>query len=235
MPRPIKKRKKKKEITEERVFSVFETLQNYYENNRRFVHLLAILAVGLILVISFSIYYLKNRTQKAYTLTYEGYKYYYRLYDASSLPDDEALKRALEKFQEAYKNRPQARSLYYIALIQMRKGRYDDALKNFKTLVKKFSREEEFLSLGLYNIAQIQLKQGNREAALKTLDELYSTAKGYFKDLALFESARILEETGKKEEAQRKYSLIVEKYPSSPFYSIASSKIEKKKDKEKKK
>lgn len=235
MPKPIKKRKRKKQITEEEVYSFLETCKNYYDNNKRFVHLLVVATISLILILLFATYYLKDRSKKAYALEYEGYKYYHKLYDASALSDDEALNKALEKFQLAYKKKPEPISLYYIALIQLKKGQDDDALKSLETLIKKFPRNKELLTLSFYEIAQIEIRKGDRESALKDLEKMYTLSSPYFKDLALYESARLLESMNNIEEALKKYSLIVEKYPFSPYFSIAKSKIEERKNKEDKK
>ncbi|NOY65590.1 MAG: tetratricopeptide repeat protein [Nitrospirae bacterium] len=235
MPKPIKKRKRKKHITEEEVYSFLETCRDYYENNKRFVHLLVVAMLSLVVIVVFTTYYFKDRAKKAYALEYEGYKYYHKLYDASALSDDEALNKALEKFQLAYKKKPEAISLYYIALVQLKKGQDDKALKSLETLVKKFPRNKELTALSLYEIAQIQIRKGNRESALRNLEKMYALSSPYFKDLALYESARLLESMNKTEEALKKYSLIVERYPSSPYFSIARSKIEEKKKKEDKK
>jgi predicted negative regulator of RcsB-dependent stress response len=74
-------------------------------------------------------------------------------------------------------------------------------------------------------LASVQLKMGNKPEALKTLDTLYRTDGEIFKDLALIESARILEGDGKKDEATAKYKELTEKYKSSPFADEAKAKL----------
>jgi hypothetical protein len=73
------------------------------------------------------------------------------------------------------------------------------------------------------------MKKGNKAEALKALDALYKSGGTIYKDLALVESARILENEGKKDEALAKYKELADKFKDSPFLAEAQAKIAEKK------
>ncbi len=235
MPKPIKKRVRKKGVTEEEVLSLFEIFINYYNNNKRFVHLLLAGFISLIVIIALGIFYMKSRAKEAVALEYEGYKLYQKLYEAADRPEAEVLQEAIDKLQKAYKKKASPTSLFYIAQIQIKQGKKDEALKTLQKFTKKFSDNKDLLPLAYYRIAMLQLEEGKKDEALKTLDTMYNLASPYFKDLALYEAARILESMGKKEEAERKYGLIVQKFPTSPFASVAKAKTKKEEKQDKQK
>jgi len=75
----------------------------------------------------------------------------------------------------------------------------------------------------------IHLQKNDREGALKALDTLYRYRGASFRDLALIETARILEASGKKEEALKKYEELAKDYTWSPFLDEAQQKLKEKK------
>jgi len=234
MPKPIKKRVQKKGIAEREVISLYEKFVDYYLENKKTVYIGAALAVLFIAIVTGIVFYNRNLAEKAETLQYEGYKLYHNLYQEGAGKADEAtLKRALEKFQEAYDKKSSPITLLYIANTQFALGRNQEALKTLKEFTKKYSGNEELLPLAYYKIAAIQIKEGRKEEALKTLDTLYNLkTTPFLKDAALNESARLLEKMGRKGEALGKYKKIIEDYPQSPYYQAALAKV---KEEEKKK
>ncbi len=233
MPKPIKKRVTKKTAPEKEVLTVFEICKNYYLDNKRFVHL-AGLAIVVLLFLSFlTINYLSSKSEKAHNLTYEGYKL---LTSTSSEKEKgkEQLKEALEKFKEAYEKDHSAESLYYIANTQYKLGNYSDALKSLDTIITKFKGNKEILALAYLKKATILLNQDKKQEALKVLNELYTSDTQYLKDVSLFEQARILESLGKKDEAKKKYELLVKEFPTSPYKTTAEAKIKPAEEKTKK-
>ena len=69
------------------------------------------------------------------------------------------------------------------------------------------------------------MKKGDRDTALNLLDTIYHYKTGAFKDLALIESARILESMGKTAESEKKYEEITKNFPESPFLEEARAKL----------
>ncbi len=233
MPKPIKKRVQKRNIGEREVISLYEKFVDYYFENKKTVYLGAALAVLFIAIVTGLIFYNKKLTEQAATLQYEGYKLYHNLYQEDGKKADEAvLKKALEKFREAYDKKKSPITLLYIANTQFALGQDEEALKTLNKFIKKYSGNKDLLPLAYYKIAAIQMKEGRKEEALKTLDTLYNLkASPFLKDIALHDSASILEKMGRKEEALKKYELLAKEYPQSPYYQLAVSKVEKEAEK----
>ena len=186
----------------------------------------------LIAIVFIVVYSFKSKAERAHELLYDGYKLYAGLYEDNK-NSTENLKAALEKFKKAYDNDPSAQTLYYIANTQYRLGQYNEALRSLDELIKKHGDEKEILSLAYVKKATILLKQDKKQAALKVFDELYALKKSpYFKDVALYEAARILENMGQDDEAKKRLEKLVKEFPTSPYRTYAENKL---KPKEKKK
>ncbi|NOY40098.1 MAG: tetratricopeptide repeat protein [Nitrospirae bacterium] len=231
MPKPIKKRVQKTNVAEREVISLYEKFADYYLENKKTVYLGAALAVLFIAIVTGLLIYNKKITEQAATLQYEGYKLYHNLYQEDDKKTDEVvLKKALEKFQEAYDKKKSPITLLYIANTQfaLGLGENEEALKTLEKFTKKYSGNKELLPLAYYKIAAIQMKEGRKEEALKTLDTLYNLKTSPFlKDVALHDSASILEKMGRKEEALKKYEQLAKEYPQSPYYQLAITEVKK--------
>ncbi|NOZ25015.1 MAG: tetratricopeptide repeat protein [Nitrospirae bacterium] len=227
MPKPIKKRIQKKSISEREVMTLYEKLVDYYLENKKTVYTWIAVAVLFIAVVSGIAYYNRTLAEQAESLQYEGYKLYHGLYqNDDKKTDEETLRAALEKFRAAYDKKSSPITLLYIANTQFALGQYEEARKTLNEFIEKYPRNEELLPLAYYKLATVQIEEGKREEALKTLDSLYSLKTSPFlKDVALNESARLLEEMGKKEEALKRYEKIVEDHPTSPYYQDALAKV----------
>ncbi len=234
MPKPIKKRVQKKDITDIEVGSVYERLTYFYYENRKNVHLGAALAVLLILLVTAGVLYGRKVRAQAEDLQYEGYRLYYGLYSTPGEKDgEETLKKALEKFRQSYEKKSSPVTLFYVASTQLKLGRNDEALKTLEEFTRKYPRNKDLLPLAYYKIAMIQIREGKKEEALKTLESLYSLKTSpYLKDLALYTSARLLGERGEKEAALKKYEELVSDYPDSPYYQAALAEVKKEEKKE---
>ncbi|NOX20450.1 MAG: tetratricopeptide repeat protein [Nitrospirae bacterium] len=230
MPKPIKKRVIKKGVTEKEVLTFYEILINYYENNRRFVHLMIGAIVILIALVLIVIYSFRSKANEAHEIFYEGYKLYSGLYEKDK-DSRESLKEALERFQEAYKKKKSAQTLYFIANTYYKLDQYKEALKTLDRLIKEFDNEKEITSMAYIKKATILLKQDKKQAALKVFNELYALKDNpYFKDVALYEASRILESIGRNDEAKKKLEILVKEFPASPYRAYAESKIKPKEE-----
>lgn len=225
MPKAIKKRIAKPEKTEKNVTDFLQTTKNFITGRRKifFPLILALFIIAFALA-GFSIYR-SNLKSKAETLEYEGYKTYYGLYQKQPAQKEDLYQRALEKFKKAYDTKRSPFSLFYIASCYYDMGKYDEALKNLKDLNERFPDDERFVPLSYYKMAVISAKKGDKDAALKLLDTIYLYKTGSFKELALIESARILESMGKTAESTKKYEEITKNYPGSPFIEEAREKL----------
>jgi predicted negative regulator of RcsB-dependent stress response len=102
-------------------------------------------------------------------------------------------------------------------------------MKSLNELIKDYPSDKDILPLAYQKMADIQLRKGDKDAALKSLNTLYMSGGNIYKDLALVESARILESQGKKDEALAKYKELAEKFKDSPYFAEAEGKIGEKK------
>lgn len=188
------------------------------------------LAVLMVITLSAGFYIYKNSIDnQAESLQYEGFRIYFGLYEKRPMIKTERFKKALERFKKAYELRESPFSLFYIANCHYALGNYKEALAVLQQLNLRFPDDERYVPLSYYKMAMASIKAGNTEEALKSLDVLYNYRTDSYKDLALFESARLLDSMGRTEEAEKKYKAITKDFPYSPFFKEASLKVKDKK------
>ena len=224
MPKAIKKRAVKSSRSEEGVKDVLYGAKEYIgERQKTFFMVIVGVIVISVAAAAFFIYRYTSES-KARALEYDGYKIYYGLFQKQPLQKEEQYQKALEKFTKAYDVRKSPYSLFYMANCLYDMGKYDEALKDLKDLTSLFPDDESFFAFSYYKMADISLKKGDKEGALKFLDALYQRRTAPLRDLALVESARVLESMGKTEEASGKYAELEKDFPGSPFAAEAQAK-----------
>lgn len=224
MPKPIKKKIQKPAFIEEDIETVFERIKETAERRQKQIVIGAVVVILAIVSVVGIIIYKGNVSDKALRLEYEGYKYYAGLYLDVPIPEKERFEKALASFKEAYDIGESPYSLYYIANCQYALEKYDEAISSFRELNQKFPDDARFVPLSYYKMAMAALKKGNSEEALKSLRVLANYRTDSFKDLALMEAARILEQTGRTEEAMETYEAVAKGFQKSPFFEEAKLK-----------
>lgn len=232
MPKAIKKKfGYKKEVDAEiKVQDSFEGIKKVFEKKQKSIALYGIITLGAAVAIGSIAAYRFNANDKAHQLEYEAYKVYNNMYQSTPLSGPDRAQQAFKQFEQAYDNKKSPRLLIYMADAQVEMGKYDEALKTLDEFANKFVREEALIPLVYQKMVTLQLKKGNKEEALKTLDKISNASGDMFKDFALIQKARMLEQEGKKDEAVLKYKELTEKYPQSPFSEEAKTKIVVKKE-----
>lgn len=233
MPKVIKKRVKKQISTEEEdVKNIYNSAKLYAVEKRKTLTPIVIAAVIIIIAASGFSIYRSGMSNKAEALEYAAYKTYYSQNQKTAALNKtpEQSRKALEAFKKAYETRKTANSLFYLANCYYDLGQYDDALKSLKELNERFPDDERFVPLSYYKMAMVSLKKGDKETALKLFDTIYNYRTGSFKDLALLESAKVLEAMGKGEDAVKKYTELTKNFPASPFAAEALARQGAKKD-----
>jgi tetratricopeptide (TPR) repeat protein len=226
MPKPIKKKISKHDMgAEETVRSFMSVATEKVETNFKQVVIGAVVVLALLIAVAGYIYARSGAEEKAQRAFYDGYKAYHGLYDAKGLTDFERFESALESFRRSYDVKSSPDALLYMAYSQDRLGRYDEAIENLKKLQSDFPDEDYHVALATYKMATIQLKAGRTDDAMSTLDKLYTSGSGIYEDIALAESARLLEAQGKEGEAMEKYRTILSQFPESPFAVEARMKV----------
>lgn len=230
MPKVIKKRVVKKPKAEEEIKTIVRSTKDLVSEKQRVLLPLIAMIASLILIIGGVMIYKSLQGRKAGLLEYDAYKTFYGLYQRQPGNMTERYQQALEKFKKAYTIRKSPFSLFYMANCYYALGRFDEAMKTLQELNRRFPDDENFVPLSYYKMAMISLRKGDNEAAIKSLETLYNYKTGSFKDLALIESARILESMGKKEESFKRYEELAKTFPNSPFIEEAKARIGSKVD-----
>lgn len=230
MPKVIKKRVVKKAKAEEEIKTIVKSTQGLIVRKQRVILPTIILISALILIVGGIFIYRATQARRANTLEYDAYKTFYGLYQRQPMDQGSRYQQALDKFKKAYSVRKSPLSLFYIASCYYGLGNLDEAMKALRELNERFPDDENFVPLSYYKMAMINLKKGDKEAAIKTLEILYNYKTGSFKDLALIESARILEAMDRKEESQKRYKELTRNFPNSPFIEEARARLINKKE-----
>lgn len=224
MPKPIKKRSEKKAGSDEDIReTIVDIRQRLKEKQRTLVYYAVIFLVLAISVVAFTVYK-KTSTSKALELELEGYKLFYGDYQAGLMPPAERYQKAIEMFKKSYASKKRPDVLLYIANCYYELGNYDDAIKTLNDLTAQFS-ETAIISLAYYKMAMAYVKKGNMDGALTALKNLLSIKDSALQDMALLESGKILESTGRTEEAKNRYRELINKFPKSPLLSEAKTRL----------
>ncbi|MHB8882892.1 MAG: tetratricopeptide repeat protein [Thermodesulfovibrionales bacterium] len=229
MPKAIKKRLKHTEVETEVQDRISDIKKLMREKQKAVIMYGAVAGIAVAVVVGL-LFYKYTTDEKARQLEYEAYKIYHNEYQTTPLSKQEQFSTAAALFQQAYAKSKSPRLLLYLASCNAALERYPEATTTLDLFFKNHSGDKGLLPLAYRQAAGIQLKTGNKAAALQNLDALYKLSGDLFKDVALIESARILEDDGKKEEAAAKYRELTEKFKDSPFFNEATAKLGEKKE-----
>jgi len=231
MPKAIKKRiPKKSDTPEEEVQEKLSTLKDAFQQRQGLALKIGIGIVVLIAVVISLLVYSHTAESRAKKLEYEAYRIYYSRGSQQTDTREDQYRKALDVFKKAYETKKSPISLYYIAACSYELGKYDEALKTLKDFSRKYSGEEQFLPLAYRKMATIYMRKGDTGEAKKTLDALYNLKGDIYKDFALMEYGKLLEEEGKSDEARKKYEELITRFPTSPFKDEAQLKVSEKKE-----
>jgi predicted negative regulator of RcsB-dependent stress response len=231
MPKVIKKRiiKKTSVDTEEGVKEKLSSFRDIIkERQQTAIKYAAAVLIIIVAVAGFSIYSYTSK-QKARGLEYEAYKIYYNAPSQGANKGDKYTK-ALDMFKKAYDSRKSPSSLFYIAACYSELGNYEEAIKTLKDFTGRYSGNEMYAPLAYQKLASAYIMKGDLQEAQKTLATLYNLKGDILKDVALMESAKILEKEGKPDEAKLKYEELAKKFPNSPFNEEIKTKLGVKKE-----
>ncbi|TAN43751.1 MAG: tetratricopeptide repeat protein [Nitrospirae bacterium] len=213
MPKAIKKRISKKETGGEDISGTVTGLRERIKERQKTLIYATVAAMTVIIsAVTFFVYTGANAT-KASELEAEGLKTLYSLSRGAEVPVDQ-YRRALDFFKKSYDAKKSNSALLHMANCNYALGNYDAAIKNLLELNGSAS-DTGMLSLSYYKLASAYAKKGDTENALKSYGNLTSIKGAGLQELALIESAKLLEAAGKTEEAQKKYKELAEKFPKS--------------------
>ncbi len=226
MPRPIKKRAPKSETREENIQHTLEQFRETAAARQNQIIVGVVLIIAIVAAVLGFMYLNAGTERKAAELEYMGYKEFNALNVEIPDPKDLRAERALPYFKQAMEMRPTPFSQYYIGLCYYELGEYDSAVDALQGLVDDYPDESRFVPPGLYKLGMAHLRSGRNEQALETFGRFRKVGIRAFGDLALLESARILESMGKMEESVTMYETLSFEYPSSVFATEARAKTQ---------
>ena len=226
MPKAIKKRTKKKDIAvEAEVQDRISDIKEMMQKKQKAVITYGGAAVVVVLVIAGLLFVRYNNREKARQLADQAYSLYYNENREAPQQRKEQLAKAADLFNQAYNTHKSPRLLLYLANSYAEGEKLDDAVTTLNLFIRNYASEKKLLPIAYQQLANVQVMRGNKADALKTLDTLYKSSGNIFKDLALIETARLLESEGKKDEATAKYKELVEKFSASPYADEARAKL----------
>lgn len=224
MPKIIKRRAEKKIRTEEDIRETVVDIRKRLKERQRTLVYAAIVFVAVTLSVSGLFIYKKASANKALELELEGYRLFYGDYQAQAAPLAERYKKALEKFNESYKAKKRPNVLLYIANCHYESGNYDETVKILKDLISRFP-DSKITSIAYHKMAMAYVKKGDTDNALNALKQIISVKDSALQDMALLEAGKILELSGKTEDAKKNYRELINKFPKSALINEAKARM----------
>ncbi|PHS02573.1 MAG: hypothetical protein COA78_20670 [Blastopirellula sp.] len=152
--------------------------------------------------------------------------------DAANIQNKGEFSLAIEEWQRFLKKYPAdplaAKAQNYLAVCQLQEKKYEDAVRNFSELLKKYpkfeQREDTLLNLGSAQFAWA--KSGTKKeftAAASTFGQLAKEfPQGKYTDQALYFQGESYYQSGNKAQSVLSYQALVEKHPKSPLRANAA-------------
>jgi len=224
MPKVIKKRGEEFDGSDESLQETVEDLRTRLKERQRSLVIGFAVALVLILCVGGFFVYNKSQATKAAGLQREAYLLFYNENAQQPLVAGENYRKALDLFRKSYDVKKKADVLLYIAYCQYELGSYDDAIKTLKELNEKYAASE-VVPLAYYKMAETYLKKNDQTNALAALNTLAGLKDTTYHDMALMESAKILDSQGKTDDAKARYKELIAKCPNSALVGEAKARL----------
>lgn len=206
--------------------SIMESVVSFTrENSRYLVIMLAILAV---VAIAYAALIAKSKAddERAGRLEYDASRYYF---GTGSEKAGQDLKKAIEIYQKIVSEYKKSSSApiagYYLGNAQMELKEYDAAINVYKGFADRYPDRKDLIPLVYQRLGYAYLAKGDSRHALESFNKAASLELARNRDQSLFESGRIHEMMGQKDEALKKYEEIVKNFPTSVYTAEAQVKI----------
>ncbi|GJL56363.1 MAG: hypothetical protein NPIRA02_34950 [Nitrospirales bacterium] len=175
-------------------------------------------------------WYEHNQTQEAWELEGKAQVQYLD----RSLDDAEQSKKNVSKAAELYRQilneyprtEPARNAVYLLGNSLMEQGDYSGAIEAYQQFIAQYGRNSMLLGLVRQRLAYAHLLNGDKEKALQEFTGILSAQNVYNKDQVLFELAKLDEADGAMEKALKRYQELLEQYPTSPYASEASLRVQ---------
>jgi tetratricopeptide (TPR) repeat protein len=217
----------KKQLKEPDEFiSTMERLVLFSRENVK--HLLVGLAIVFAIGVAYAVFNIKGRmdNNKAVRLEYDASRYYFGS-DREKTGQD--LKKAIEIYQKILSDYGKSSSApiasYYLGNAHMEIKEYDAAINVYKVFLQRYPERSDLVPLVYQRLGFAYLAKGDNQNALESFNKATGLELAKNRDQSLYESGRILEQMGNKDEAIKKYKEIITGFTSSPYSGEAQAKI----------
>lgn len=197
-------------------------------------------AVVCVIAITYGAFILKARMddEKAVRLEYDASRYYFGA-DGLRLPEERRgsdrektgrdIKKAIETYQKILSDYRRSSSApiagYYIGNAYMELKEYDAAVNAYKVFLERYAERKDLVPLVYQRLGYAYLSKGDNQNALESFNKAAGIVPAKNRDQSLYESGRIFEMMGNKDEAIKRYKEIITVFPSSPYSAEAQAKI----------
>jgi tetratricopeptide (TPR) repeat protein len=139
----------------------------------------------------------------------------------------DAVVKALEKVRTEFSGTRAARTAtLHLGDYSFTSSKYEDAIRYFQEYVATSRPDDPYRVLALEGLGYTNEAKKDFPAALDYFDKMAKdSTKGFGKDRAAFHRARILEESGKLQEAAQAYESIKKDFAESPLAKIATERL----------
>ena len=223
MPTIKKKGLAVKKQPEQEILTIAHTVSAFVSSYKK-QFTIAVSSLAAILVIIAGYWLVKSlEEQKAAPLVATAYEYY-----SPAAGANVDYSKALSLFREVQKKYPGSKSgaiaQYYIGNCLVNLDRPEDALKEYQTVVTKYSSDKLLLGLVYQRMGYVYSSLGKQADAMKSFEQSESLMGP---GTATVELARLYEATGNVLESQKKYKTIAEKLAGTTWGMEAINKVQK--------
>ncbi|GAB6184129.1 tetratricopeptide repeat protein [Thermodesulfovibrio hydrogeniphilus] len=196
--------------------------EKLFAQKKNLLKALLIFGVSVVLILGFYIYKIKQESD-AKELEYQAYQYYFGF--VKNVSAEQRFSKAAQLFTEAYGKKKNLTYLLNAGYAYEASGQKDKAIEILNKVAS--SNDPYFTNLAKVKIAMTYLKNNEQDKAIQVLNEIINGNSDTLKDFALFQLAKIYEKDN-KEQAQKYYDTLVNKYPASPFTALVKTSPEQK-------
>ena len=171
-----------------------------------------------------------RQTQEAWILAGQAQSHYLD----RSLDDAEQSKANVGKATELYRKiladyprtTPAQSALYLLGNGLAEQEDYKGAIDAYQRFIDQYGRNAMLQGLVRQRLAYAHLLDGDKEKALQEFSTILSSPNVFNKDQVLFELAKLEESEGTLEKALVRYKDLLEQFPTSPYSTEASLRIQ---------
>ena len=121
---------------------------------------------------------------------------------------------------------PAQSALYFLGNSLMEKEDYAGAIQSYEQFIEEYGRNALLGGLVRQRLAYAHLLNGDREKAVQEFSTVLGDPGVFNKDQVLFELAKLEESDDATDKALLRYKELLEKFPTSPYASEASLRIQ---------